>query len=339
MIDYNTYPALLFTSFDKDNATETLPFNVVDEQTRVQLSHTEGFKDMFSFIAAKNSLMGSNSNTNYHLNDKMFENIDGNDWFRNDYYKDFSSRDIKSCNGIIMFDKGYYVYTFLSESETKGLKNEDGRYLSVALFCKNTLVGFEEGVIDGKWVTVEDGGIYPNAISKGTYLSFAMITLSYAESVPKIKMEGLNVKETIYQLHQPRTEEKRKCVDTDVKFKPLVQIGHNGNYNVLDIFGKQIEVENEDSPIHNRFKGVVPSENKADGWRLPDVDELRIIYKARYEFIGEKFVQFVNDNYWSQSSMDAKTTLSIDFDGGFEDVDADDTIHRIRLVRDKYKNL
>lgn len=201
MITYNNYPLLLFTSFDKDNATDELPFEVQNESERKYLSESKGFNEMFPLIAVKNTIMKENSNTNYYLEDNLFERIDNDIDFRNRNFASFFTKNNMPSSGVIMFkDGGQYVYLLLSEKVTRQIKKKDGIYFAVALFKNNFFIGFEEGYIQKKGgIKLENSGYYAG-MDKGGYISFAVITLSYAAGKELPILTAPGVKERIYEL-------------------------------------------------------------------------------------------------------------------------------------------
>lgn len=201
MIDYNTFPTFLFTSFSKENAPDEIPFEVVSETTRAKLSETKGFGEMFSYIAIRNSEEKRNTNFNYWLDNTVFPLIDSDEYTRMKYFKLFFKNIISPCNGNIIFkDGGSYVYILLSEETTKGFKKHEGRYIATALFLKNYFIGFEEGYITDHGIEVADTGIYDSGMDRGGYLSFLLITLACANDKKKEKLQNIKVKENIYKI-------------------------------------------------------------------------------------------------------------------------------------------
>lgn len=200
MIDYSAYPALLFTSFSKENAPDELPFEVVSEATREKLSKIQGFGELFSYIAIRNSYEKKDSNLNFWLDNKTFPLIDSDEYVRMKYFKSFFKSRISPCNGTIMFkDGGNYVYLLLSEEVTKSFKKHDGRYIATAMFVKNFFIGFEEGYITDRGIEVADTGIYDSGMDRGGYLSFVIVALGCASSKKLIKLSTEKVKESIYK--------------------------------------------------------------------------------------------------------------------------------------------
>ena len=199
-INYSNYPLLLFTSFDKDDAPPDLPFEVVSEDIHAFLSGSKGFQEMFALIAVKNTLAKENTNTHFSLDDNIFHQIDSDDFFRNKQFNNFFAEYIKPKHGVILFkDGGQYVYMLLGHKETEKLKNRKGRYIAVALFAKNHFIGFEEGYITEKGISVEHTGHYEGGMAVGGYISFTIITLAYAENRDNIPLDT-SVKESIIQL-------------------------------------------------------------------------------------------------------------------------------------------
>ncbi len=181
MINYDDYPALLHTSFTKDDAPRELPFEVVSKSVRDYLAHCKGFNEMFALIAVKNTLKGENTNAHFYLDDNLFHKIDDDYGFRNDMFRKFFTEYIKPKNGVILFKNGgQYVYMLLGAQETKKLKKRDGRYIAAALIVGNFFVGFEEGYITDKGVKVERTGHYESDMPVGGYISFVLITLAFA---------------------------------------------------------------------------------------------------------------------------------------------------------------
>lgn len=179
-LTYNNYPLLLFFSFDKNNAPEYFPFEVVDVKTKEYLQNCKGFQEFFAFIPAKNGFSQFEKHNNYLISDSLYFRIDSADYFRQTEFEYFFSTYIKPATGTICFkDGGQYVYMLLSKGETKKLKNRDGRYIAVALFKENTFVGFEEAYILEKGLEVLHTGYYETGMDKGGFLSFVIVFLSY----------------------------------------------------------------------------------------------------------------------------------------------------------------
>lgn len=130
----------------------------------------------------------------------MFQNIDSNDFFRNRYFPNIFRDYIKPKNGVILFpDGGQYVFMFLGEKETMQIKRQKGRYIAAALFKNNVFVGWEEAYILPEGLSVVPGGYYDNGMDVGGYLSFVIVTLSYAAEKEFPFME-CKLKESIYKL-------------------------------------------------------------------------------------------------------------------------------------------
>lgn len=200
-IGYNEYPSVLYTSFQKEDAPQELPFEVVNEKTHNYLSQCTGFREMFALIAVKNTLNKGNACVYFYLEDNLFGKIDGYDYFRNSQFRNFFSSYVKpKCGAILFHDSGQYVYMLLGKQETKKLKNRNGRYIAVALFKKNVFIGFEEGIIlDEGGVDVFPTGEYASGMDRGGFISFVLITLAYAGDGPHTVMDT-KLKETVYKL-------------------------------------------------------------------------------------------------------------------------------------------
>lgn len=201
MINYNDYPFILHTSFYKDDAPETLPFEVFSEDVRKYLLSAKGFHELFDFIAIKNTLKKENANTYLHLNDYQFSKVENDNSFRNDMFSFFFKNYIHQQNGVILLAKGgQYVYMLLGVQESKKIKNVNGRYIAAALFIKDVFIGFEEAIIQDKGISIIPSGHYENDMPVGGYISFVMITLSYASKSNLKKLENLQVSEQIFEL-------------------------------------------------------------------------------------------------------------------------------------------
>lgn len=200
MITYDNYPLLLHTSFTKNDAPSELPFEVVSADVRDYLANCAGYQELFAYIAVRNTLLKSNSNTHYYLDDVMFHRVDSDDRFRNENFRNFFLSYIKPKNGVILFkDCGQYLYVLLGVQDTKKLKKRDGRYIAVALFKGDFFVGFEEGLITDKGIQVEHNGRYENGMDVGGYISFVLITLGYAEDRDR-NLIDTQTNERIYKL-------------------------------------------------------------------------------------------------------------------------------------------
>lgn len=198
MINYKNYPALLFTSYDKSNAPEELPFAMLDTEILKKVSVSKGFQNLFGFIAAKNSM--KSETTNYYLSDQNFNEVEFNYNFRNQYFADFFMNYVTPKYGCVMFkDGGTYVYNLLGVNETKSLHKKEGRYMSVAFFKGDVFLGFEEAIINvvglQKGLQVQETGIYTGGMDIGGYLSFCIITLAYArDKVHLLQSESVSEK-------------------------------------------------------------------------------------------------------------------------------------------------
>lgn len=199
-INYDKYPTILFTSFDKDDSPPVLPFEVQSEEVRLYLEKTASFSELFSMIAVKNTLRKENQCTYYCLDDKMFTTVDSNNFFRDRYFPTIFRDYIKPKNGVIIFpDGGQYVFTFLGEKETAGVKRKKGRYIGAALFKENVFIGWEEGYLLPNGIAVEPGGFYDSGMDVGGFISFVMVTLAYAGD-KQYPLAQSDMKEKIYML-------------------------------------------------------------------------------------------------------------------------------------------
>jgi len=202
-ITYNDYPALLYTSFDKDDAPNELPFNVKDTGVRDYLSQCKGFKDLFLCIGIYNSIAKENTTTNYRIEDRLFRKMDGGDFkFCEIQYDNFFRDKIEPKHGTVMFKEGgNYVYMLLGRDGTKALKGMNGRYICSAFFQKNLFIGFEEAIITDKGLLgVMNTGYYEGGMDLGSYLSFVIVTLAYANNKKMKLYKSDRVKEKIFIL-------------------------------------------------------------------------------------------------------------------------------------------
>jgi len=198
--NYDKYPMILFTSFDKEDSPPVLPFEVLTEDIRQYLENSPSFSELFSMIAVKNTLRKENQCTYYSLDEKLFTTVDSNAYFRDRYFPTIFRDYIKPKNGVIIFpDGGQYVYMFLGEKETGAVKRKKGRYIAAALFKENVFIGWEEGYLLPNGIAVEPGGFYGSGMDVGGYLSFVMVTLAYAgeKQYPILQTD---MKENIYHL-------------------------------------------------------------------------------------------------------------------------------------------
>ena len=201
-VSYNDYPALLFTSFNNEDAPKEIPFDVRNTGARDYLSRSDGFKDMFLYIRACNSVLKGNTTTNYVMDKRLFRKIDGGDLkFCANQYDDFFKGDVEPKHGTVMFmEEGCFVYLILGNRVTMKLKGMDGHYICAAFFKKNFLLGFEEGIITDKGLLIMNSGYYEGGKDTGVYLSFTVVTLQYAKNKNLRLYETDRVKEKIYIL-------------------------------------------------------------------------------------------------------------------------------------------
>lgn len=89
---------VLFTSFDKTDEVEGLPFALESESARMYLSNNKGVKNLFGFIGAKNTLKGENACIYYHLNDNLFYKIEYDVFFVNVIFQNSLSARISKPN-------------------------------------------------------------------------------------------------------------------------------------------------------------------------------------------------------------------------------------------------
>ncbi|MBX3253894.1 MAG: hypothetical protein KF862_07100 [Chitinophagaceae bacterium] len=195
MITYNTYPSLLFLSYDKDSAPEELPFEVDSIETRKYLEGCQGYQEMFGIMASLNSF--GQKPTHYWINNKRFNDIEYSDSFRNSHFRNFlSSLPVSIQYGCICFKEGgQYVYLYLPAD--KDIKKVGGAYIATALFKRNAFIGFEEAVLDGGF-GVMSGGFYKGGMDRGGYLSFVSISLSFfRDNTSELPAVINNTKETL----------------------------------------------------------------------------------------------------------------------------------------------
>ena len=178
-----------------------MPLVFESEETIAYLNKSNGIRNLFGYIGAKNTLKGENACIYYHLDDNLFSKIEFNEFFRQrNFSKFFGGSYIKPKFGAILFgESGQYVYTLLGKEETKKLYKRNGRYIATALFKENTFIGFEEGIITDRGIDVPPTGYYAGGMDKGGYLSFVLITLGYAED-KTYPLLNTTTKENIFQL-------------------------------------------------------------------------------------------------------------------------------------------
>ncbi len=199
-ITYNNYPTILYTSFDNKSAPPELPFRVISDNVSNYLSRCTGFSDLFSYISTKNTIENINTNTYYYLDNNVFNKIDSDNQFRNQYFTNIFKEYIKPRFGAILLPGGgQYVYAFLDTHETKRVKGRSGRYIASALFQNDFFIGFEEGYLTQEGITVEQGGHYDGGMDKGGFISFVMITLSYTNN-QNLDTVDTAVKEQIFKI-------------------------------------------------------------------------------------------------------------------------------------------
>jgi hypothetical protein len=157
---------------------------------------------MFTFIGAYNSMVKENTTTNYIIDDRLFRKMDGGDFkFCEIQYDNFFRDNVKEKRGTIMFkEEGNYVYMLLGHHETKAIKGMDGRYFCTALFKKNMLLGFEEAIITEQGLGVMNTGYYDGGMDLGSYLSFVIVALAYANNKNLRLYQSDKIKETVYVL-------------------------------------------------------------------------------------------------------------------------------------------
>jgi len=200
-ISYNDYPALLFTSFYRDEMNG-LPFTVKDKDVRDYLSRCSGFKEMFLNIGAFNSLAKENKSTNYMIEDGLFRIMDGGDCkFCGLQYGNFFRDEVPAKHGTVIFRKGgNCVYLLLDRERTKALKGVNGRYICTAFFLKDLFIGFEEAIITDENLAIMHNGYYEEGMIKGGYLAFVIVTLAYAHNKNLRLYKSDKIKEKIYVL-------------------------------------------------------------------------------------------------------------------------------------------
>lgn len=198
MITYNSFPTLLFASYTKDNAPEELPFECVSDADRRFLTGSKGFQEMFGGIASSNSL--GKKPTNYWLSDRQFQAVENDGSFRNQHFVRFMQRDHSLQYGVIAFKQGgQYIYTILNAVSAKNIKGVNGPYVAVALFLKNTFLGFEEGFLASTGLQVMPTARY-NAMDIGGYISFVAITLSYMSDAKKDAPDNRTTEKILYKI-------------------------------------------------------------------------------------------------------------------------------------------
>ena len=199
-INYNDYPCLLLTSYDKDDLPPEIPFGVVAESARDYLSKEKGYLDLFALIAVKNTYAKTNISTYFWIEDDLCRQIDGDDHFRSVQFSKFFSECMESKQGVILFKDGMqYVYVLLDAEETEKLKKRKGQYIAVGLFKEDYFLGFEEGYIFEGGIGIKAGYYEFDSMPAGGFVSFVLITLAYAVDSKKPALET-SVKEKIIKL-------------------------------------------------------------------------------------------------------------------------------------------
>lgn len=74
-ITYTEYPLVLFLTYNKNNAPDNLPFEVIDDSVSHFLLNAKGVQEMFGYFGAVNTHKPDTLPLNYFLPDTVFINL------------------------------------------------------------------------------------------------------------------------------------------------------------------------------------------------------------------------------------------------------------------------
>lgn len=193
-ITYTLFPALLFCSYNKDNAPDGLPLIIDSEETKTKISKAQGLIDLLPSIAAYNTL--GESPKNYWLNDTLYNKVEFDEQFRQTHFARFFSVNHKRKYGVICFQNGGQ-YVYLLDHKISGQAT-----LTCALYLSNVFIGYEQAVITEQGVGIEGDGIYAADMVTGGYISFVAVALSALAEKPskKVSDQFNSTSEIIYEI-------------------------------------------------------------------------------------------------------------------------------------------
>jgi len=121
----------------------------------------------------------------------------------------------------------------------------------------------------------------------------------------------------------------------------IIESQEQKEYPVVTVQGKQIEVDNNISaPMAFKFASGTIETISSQGWRLPTIEELRVIEKELFDKgkISKPTDEPNNLKFWSSISKDKNTQLVFDFENSATaQSESGSTEYKIRYikVRDK----
>jgi hypothetical protein len=178
-ITYENFPLLILTN-NKNNKPGEFIYGPLADDVAEYVQKSKGLPKLLAFIAFKSSPDSEAKPMSYYLSADLFNSISGNISFRDELIREIFKVNVGAGAGILNFgDGGQYAYAFYSKDETKILKKENGRYISVCSFKENVFLGFEEAYVSESGVDLLDTGHYENGVIEGGYLSFVLAFLVY----------------------------------------------------------------------------------------------------------------------------------------------------------------
>ena len=100
----------------------------------------------------------------------------------------------------------------------------------------------------------------------------------------------------------------------------------NNNYSTFKV--GNLEVMKEDLGKMSWDDAIKTCAALGDGWRLPTIDELDILYENRDRIGG-----FASANYWSSTEGDSSGVWIQSFDNGLQGSDVKNPTYYVRAVR------
>jgi hypothetical protein len=155
-------------------------------------------------------------------------------------------------------------------------------------------------------------------IKRDNYLLFSLTKSNYIDNDKKEKVVGFGILGKVYLFDKFSNNISEKIEDSN---NPI--IGNTIKIENLEIAEKDFQNE------MNWDEAKIVCENIGDGWRLPTIIELNILYQNKDRIGG-----FSTNYYWSSTEADYTRAGNIDFNTGMQyDMTMKEATRYVRAVR------
>jgi hypothetical protein len=189
-INEKNFPLVKILAYNSSNSPAKFPLKTLSTEINNSPRTIERLIENIKYIHSRNTFLGKEQHLNCYLGKDLYHQIDENEHFRQKHIGIFTGEKIKTSTGTMLYaDSGQMVYTVLNKRETKGLKNLDGVYISIASFLGNVFINFEECILtDDNGMKFTDVSFYSKRVPEGTMVAFVITFLSYLQTKKELNL-------------------------------------------------------------------------------------------------------------------------------------------------------